>query len=257
MMAREVDKRSNVRVRALMATTGEGLVALDCEGRVRLMNEAAQEMLGRTRAEVIGEPLESLGVPELSERLHKAIDSRRMTKRTPFTVIVGERHLGCRMIGFQTATECGLALSLRDDTPLIRQQEQSEAILASTGDGLILFSPDEAITYANPAACEMLGTTAKKLVGRVVTPDALLGLEPDDSPDLVRCRELMDCTRIGCRFGRSALLADERHARSRRRAVLVRRQVADLRDLRGVPAQLRRLGRPRGSGVPRDHAVEA
>jgi sensor histidine kinase regulating citrate/malate metabolism len=58
-MTRLSDKRSNVRVRALMAATGEGLIALDREGAVRLMNEAAQEMLGKGRADVIEQPVES------------------------------------------------------------------------------------------------------------------------------------------------------------------------------------------------------
>jgi sensor histidine kinase regulating citrate/malate metabolism len=48
-MAGRSDKRSNVRVRALMATTGEGLIALDKDAVVRLMNEAAEEMLGKSR----------------------------------------------------------------------------------------------------------------------------------------------------------------------------------------------------------------
>jgi signal transduction histidine kinase/DNA-binding response OmpR family regulator len=195
-MPRAADKRSNTHIRALMATTGEGLVAVDCAGNVRLMNEAAQQMLGRTRTDVIGQPIDALGVPELTERLHRIIGSRRRAAGKPFTLLIGDRHLGCRTQRFQTATDCGVAVTLRDDTPLIRQQEEWQAILASAGDGLILFSPDSRITYANPAACELLGCVAKKLVGRVVTPDALLGLEMPQEP--VKCSDLRNCVRIDC-----------------------------------------------------------
>jgi PAS domain S-box-containing protein len=68
MMTPRSDKRSNVRVRALMAATGEGLIALDHQGTVRLMNEAAQEMLGRSRSEVVEQPVEAIGAPDLAER---------------------------------------------------------------------------------------------------------------------------------------------------------------------------------------------
>jgi PAS domain S-box-containing protein len=76
-MTRRSDKRSNVRVRALMAATGEGLIALDREGAVRLMNEAAQEMLGKGRSDVIEQPVESIGVPELADRLRRAVPHPR------------------------------------------------------------------------------------------------------------------------------------------------------------------------------------
>lgn len=195
-MPKKTDQRSNLRVRALMATTGEGLIAIDCCGHVLLMNEAAGEMLGRTRADVIGKPMAVLGVPEIESRLYKIITSRRTAASKPFSAIVNERHLGCRTQKFQTSTECGVALTMRDDTALIRQQEESLAILASTGDGLVLFSPDSRITYVNPAGCKLLGATAKKLVGRVITPDALLGLELPQEP--VKCNEHRSCARIDC-----------------------------------------------------------
>jgi signal transduction histidine kinase/DNA-binding response OmpR family regulator len=111
---------------------------------------------------------------------------------------VGDRHLSCRVSRFSGSRDSGIAVTLRDDTQLIRQQEQAEAILASTGDGLVLFSPDDRITYVNPAACEILGCTAKRLVGRVVSADQLLGIEPSAAAEELRCNEIMDCHRIDC-----------------------------------------------------------
>jgi signal transduction histidine kinase/CheY-like chemotaxis protein len=195
-MTRRSDKRSNVRVRALMAATGEGLIALDREGAVRLMNEAAQEMLGKGRSDVIEQPVESIGVPELADRLRRAVTGRPPAK--PFHIIVGDRHISCRVSRFSGAKDGGIAVTLRDDTQLIRQQEQAEAILASTGDGLVLFSPDDRITYVNPAACEILGFTAKRLVGRMITPDQLLGIEPATTGEIEPCNEIMQCGQFAC-----------------------------------------------------------
>lgn len=192
------EKRTNMKVRALMATTGEGLIAIDRTGVVCLMNETAQELLGRQRGDVVGHSLESLGCEPLQEQLVKALGARGRAVNRSFPIEVGERHLGCRTALFAGDVESGIVLTIRDDTELIRHLEQSEAILASTADGLVLFSPDNRITYANPAALGMLGTTTKKLVGRTVTPDELLGLEPTEVLEPLTCREIRGCTRIEC-----------------------------------------------------------
>ena len=42
----------------------------------------------------------------------------------------------------------------------------NEAVLAASGDGLVLFSADDRITYLNPAASEMLGVSRTKLLGK-------------------------------------------------------------------------------------------
>jgi len=201
-MAKRVEKRGNPRIRALLAATGEGLIALDKDATVRLMNEAAGEMLGRDRSSIVGGPVEGLELPKLTEKLRRAITGRPPNK--PFVVDLDDRHLSCRVSRFAAGAEAGVAVTLRDDTQLIRQQEQSEAILASTGDGLVLFSPDNRITYANPAACEILGEPVKKLVGRVVTPDQLLGIESTSPADAEPCNEIMGCGQLGCpAFGAS------------------------------------------------------
>jgi signal transduction histidine kinase/DNA-binding response OmpR family regulator len=153
-------------------------------------------MLGRSRSEVVEQPVEAIGAPDLAERLRRAATGRPPAK--PFHVAVGDRHLSCRVTRFSGTADSGVAVILRDDTQLIRQQEQSEAILASTGDGLVLFSPDNRITYANPAACEILGCSARKLVGRVISADQLLGIEPSPIADGGRCSDIMGCSRIDC-----------------------------------------------------------
>jgi PAS domain S-box-containing protein len=81
-MAGRSDKRSNVRVRALMATTGEGLIALDKDAVVRLMNEAAEEMIGLSRKAVVGNPVESLGVPELATYTARKVALRSRNRVT-------------------------------------------------------------------------------------------------------------------------------------------------------------------------------
>ncbi len=74
----------------------------------------------------------------------------------------------------------------------------NEAVLAASGDGLVLFSVEDRITYLNPAASEMLGVSRTKLLGREVSIDALVGIEPLPSTDVRRCRDVMDCEMSDC-----------------------------------------------------------
>ena len=48
------EKRTQHGLRAVLATTAEGSVLIGPSGTVRLMNEAAERLLGRTRGEVVG-----------------------------------------------------------------------------------------------------------------------------------------------------------------------------------------------------------
>jgi PAS domain S-box-containing protein len=192
------DKRSNLHVRALMATTGEGLIAFDPSGMVRLMNEAASALLGRTREDGVGRPVEDLGVPELAEHVRRALARGSRAHAHACAFSVGDRYIGCRIGRFGGSEGPGVVATLRDDTELIEEQERWQAILSSTGDGLIFFTPDNCITYINPAACDMLGTPCRKLVGRVVTVEDLLGLPPREEVQPVPCYELRDCNRLEC-----------------------------------------------------------
>ncbi len=62
------ERRSHMHIRALMAQTSEGLIAIGPDGDVRVFNETAQEMLGKSRGEIVGKPYTSLGQP--GERPH-------------------------------------------------------------------------------------------------------------------------------------------------------------------------------------------
>ncbi len=74
----------------------------------------------------------------------------------------------------------------------------NEAVLAASGDGLVLFSADDRVTYLNPAATEMLGVSRTKLLGREVSIDALVGIEPLTPADTRRCRDILDCGMDDC-----------------------------------------------------------
>jgi signal transduction histidine kinase/CheY-like chemotaxis protein len=75
----------------------------------------------------------------------------------------------------------------------------NEAVLAASGDGLVLLSADDRVTYLNPAACEILGTSRHKLLGTKVSIDALLGIETVSTGEQPRnCKDIMNCRIAEC-----------------------------------------------------------
>ncbi|MBA4370196.1 MAG: hypothetical protein C0418_01280 [Coriobacteriaceae bacterium] len=185
---RKPDKRNLAHVRTLMANADEAFVVVDHTCRVRVYSEPAERMLGRTRADVIGHDIEVIDAEGLPEAVRGALEGR---KRWPGAVVlhVRDRVLSCRATRFDGADGPGVAVVLRDDTDLVEAQERAEAILAGASDGIVVFAPDDLVTYMNPAAAEMLGPVAHQAVGKTVSLDELLGTEPVRSDDLLGLAE--------------------------------------------------------------------
>lgn len=192
------EKRKNHRLRAVLASSGEGFVVVDLSGTVRLMNEAAETILGRQRGDVVGRPVAALSNTELMAQIEQAIAAGGKAAERTVSLAVDGRSLTCKVTPFSSATEKGVTLTIRDDTELVRQQERAEAILSSTGDGLMVFSPDNRVTYINQAACDMLGTRPARVMGKRRTMSVLLGLEPPPSKEALACWDMLSCRRVEC-----------------------------------------------------------
>jgi signal transduction histidine kinase/CheY-like chemotaxis protein len=74
----------------------------------------------------------------------------------------------------------------------------NEAVLAASGDGLVLFSADDRVTYLNPAASKMLGVSRAKLLGSQISVDALVGIEPISTAETRHCCDVMHCNMPDC-----------------------------------------------------------
>ena len=93
-----------------------------------------------------------------------------------------------------------LSLALHDETELVDERDRNEAVLAAAADGLVLLDPADKVTYINPAACTMLHLSRRKVLGKEVSIDALLGIEPEATgpESQKRCAEVMDCKQPDC-----------------------------------------------------------
>lgn len=194
----DAESRKQLHIRTLMANVSEGYIVVGDDGHVRLFNEIAEELLGIGRADVVGKGVESIGVPELVSLVRGLLSEGDDAPITPVVINVNNRVLSCKVVPFDNGTQVGVVVVMRDDSELVSQQERAEAILAGAGDGLLVFAPDSRVTYANPAAVEMLGEKVSDAVGHHVSMNELLGQTPPSDDTLEACWDILDCNRLDC-----------------------------------------------------------
>lgn len=116
---------------ALLHSIREGVIAVDTDGRVTMVNDGARELLGladETGADVIGRPVESLGLPsQVTAVLTAGSDSQDVVLLVGDRVVVfNQRSASSRGRGIGTVT------SMRDRTELVEVQSQLSSNLSIT-----------------------------------------------------------------------------------------------------------------------------
>ena len=191
-MTEQDNRRKLNGLRALLASAGEGLLVVDADGKVRLMNETAEDMLGLTRCAVVGKDVEAIGHPDVAAAVRKAFGAKKAGSVKSLHMEIESRRYTCKVTAFVgppcegDKVDGGAVISIRDDTECEEQRESFEAILASTGDGLIVFDPDDVVTYVNPSAIKMVGAKLKKALGRNVPFAELFGDDGEDPSEAAR-----------------------------------------------------------------------
>ena len=197
MAEQNEERRRSVHVRTLFANTGEGFIVLDERARIRVFNETAEALFGKTREDVVGQPIDVLGLPDMTEYVNATWEENE-PRRKPCVIETDGRTLSCKSLPFESADGFGRAIIVRDDTELLAQQERAEAILAGASDGLLVFDPDSRLTYMNPSAADMLGRESQEVVGTHIAMNELLGIQAPDAEDVRPCWEILGCGRIDC-----------------------------------------------------------
>jgi len=181
---------------ALLRAAEEGLISVAADGSLSFVNPAASQLLDLDAENIVGQEFSALSAPALVERIRKTLGPGG--RAASVRVELGERMLSCR-VARSSARDGGVIVTVRDETELVDERDRTEAILAATGDGLVLLSPDDEITYINPAACEMLRVKPSRIVGTRASIDALLGVETTRDPKpQARCSEIKHCGRPEC-----------------------------------------------------------
>jgi PAS domain S-box-containing protein len=167
--------------RVLVETSTDLILVSDGDGRIGYANQAAREMLGYEPEEMLGEPFSDFvaaeSAAEAASITERAVRGRPQSARH----IVGRRRDGTPIDLSLSATpladadeEVGAAALIATDVSTQEQRERelgqlirdNELILRSVGDGIIRIDPEGRITYANPAAGQILGCSHAELMGR-------------------------------------------------------------------------------------------
>lgn len=172
------------------------MLVVGADGRIAVMNETAETLLGVKRSEAVGSPVSVLGSHEIEVLVADVLSGTK--RKIPVQTTSGDRTLSCRASGFDEGKGVGCAVVIRDDTELLSQEERAEAILAGAGDGLIVFDPDSRVTYVNPAAIELLGRTLKRAMRKHMSLNEILGQAPPASDETLPCWKMKDCARVDC-----------------------------------------------------------
>jgi PAS domain S-box-containing protein len=193
--AEVVPRASEAYLAAILDAAADGIIALDHEQRIVLLNQAAEEIFGYRADQVLGQPMDLL-LPERYVQAHrqhvKAFaaapeSSRRMGSR--------QRVRGRRRDGTEFPAEVGISrLSQGGETTFIaivrdvsQRQQAEEAFRESeqrfrrafehAAFGMALVGTDGRFVQVNPSLCRMLGYSEEELLAhafqQLTSPDDL------------------------------------------------------------------------------------
>jgi two-component system, NtrC family, nitrogen regulation sensor histidine kinase NtrY len=112
---------------AVLAGASAGVIGIDAENCITIMNRSAERLIGRTEAEVLGQPLAEV-VPELAGMLAAARSGVQRLLQSQVTINRNgrERNLSVRVTSEQSgAAEGGYVVTLDDITELVSAQRTS------------------------------------------------------------------------------------------------------------------------------------
>ena len=109
---------------AVLSGASAGVIGVDAEGRISILNRSAEKLIGRTEADVLGRPLTAI-VPELATLFHEAKSGVQRLSHGQVTISHDgrERNLSVRVTTEQsTEVEHGHVVTLDDITDLVVAQ---------------------------------------------------------------------------------------------------------------------------------------
>jgi PAS domain S-box-containing protein len=98
-------EREQARLRGILASVAEGIIAVDSEGRLSLLNPQAAELLGVPQHESLGSPIGELLLPEHIQALFQQCLERRELCSNEFATDDSQRHFMLHVAPVQSGGE--------------------------------------------------------------------------------------------------------------------------------------------------------
>jgi two-component system nitrogen regulation sensor histidine kinase NtrY len=125
MRARDVIDSRRRFTEAVLAGASAGVIGVDGNGCVSILNRSAEKLIGRTEAEALGKPLAEV-LPELVDIMAAAQSGSRTQDQVTISRQGRERNLSVRVTSEQSSeSEHGYVVTLDDITELVAAQRTS------------------------------------------------------------------------------------------------------------------------------------
>ena len=165
-------------LRGLLAAAPDALLAVDSDGKIVFVNDQAERLFGWPRAELVGEPVETL-IPQRFRRGHPGLRDAFIAHPTTRPMGAGlelwARHRDgtefpaeISLSGLHTTEGTLVAAAIRDVTLTRRADQRVRAVLASAPDAIVGVDAAGHIELLNEQAERLFGWSADEVVGKQI-----------------------------------------------------------------------------------------
>jgi len=166
-------KQAEDRFRGLFSSSPDGIVMLNEEGKIILINQKAEFLFGGMHDEMIGKPVEEF-IPELLQK-QKILRKKYINQWGIHFDLYAFRKSDNRKIPVEVALspfeiddDQLLIVTIRDITERLKAETERRQILAALNaatDGIFMFDPETLLhTYANAGASRQIGYSGEELL---------------------------------------------------------------------------------------------
>jgi PAS domain S-box-containing protein len=172
----------------LLEAAPDAIVAVGVDGRITLINAAAERLFGYRRAELVGQPVEIL-VPDGVRGAHPDLRTGYLSDPRPRPMGAGTELAARRKDGVEFPAEISLSAietergllvtaAIRDVTDRKKAEAKFRGLLEAAPDAIVGVQEDGRIALVNAQAERLFGYPRAEMVGRpveILVPDAVRG----------------------------------------------------------------------------------